>query len=795
MAKHNWSEVTKEDVIKAIELFDTENPDYPAPRSTFLLYGNKKYPAKHIRGMAYKVHYGVEISKEDFTGGQETVRFFERLGFDMQYVHKSVNTHPDKIKNTLDRDAADNNNQAEETNKQYKAAELHDNKDGLGNLKSDDHKQDREKITIPAKEVIEQKNALQLLLNKICDGDIVCEKTYSWMKTPLEISGEYVSLCKSLKEYRGNDDFAKKNVTLRCDFVCESRKLIIEYDERQHFSEARRRSLMSYEDIELDYDRELWIRACEDIQAKDNQPKNRDEVRAYYDSTRDIEASKHGYKLIRIMHGRYDFKKPGAEKYLKDLIKSAYHDEENAHQTDTYSLEMENEIAETTRRVYERETFDTGRKEIKIGMYLQTYNVCNQVSFDKAIEQVKKSDIDILVLPEIAYVPFYTEMRNADFFSDDVQGLFEKGLELSKKIGRSIVFCQEDRYGTIMSIYANAFAKKGETPYKAYIKHTMTDRSACEIENYPEYMESAFEPIIYKGCRIGLTICYDCNHAMFSRKYGLNKVDIIINCTGGDVVYDKWYKYNKVRSIENHAFSFVTMSGPNKEKSHNYVFGFTPEGRGMLPKLLDGSTPNANNISGAIYVYDTSDFDCRAEIDPGINQTETVNKRQDLFISENGIGDFTAKGTDIAGNIKVISHERDNIILCKLNGEDIMKPEVVLPLLYDRNLGKLKNKRYIIINHWDELDDNFYKTKLSPVLKVRSMENYCAVILDSPTLKKCYQCGMNRTAQVVRSVDGNFGIDLSRTSGPEAIWKNKPGMKACWRDNIEYLIDSMKKPG
>lgn len=31
--------------------------------------------------MAFEEHYGVEISKADFSGGLETVRFFERLGF------------------------------------------------------------------------------------------------------------------------------------------------------------------------------------------------------------------------------------------------------------------------------------------------------------------------------------------------------------------------------------------------------------------------------------------------------------------------------------------------------------------------------------------------------------------------------------------------------------------------------------------------------------------------------------------------------------------------------------------
>ena len=95
-----------------------------------------------------------------------------------------------------------------------------------------------EKIVIPTKRVIEQKNALQLILNRIFDGDIVCEKTYSWLKTPDQIKGIYKNLYDAISSYRGDTTFAKRNVSLRCDFVCESQKLIIEYDER---AQCRRR--------------------------------------------------------------------------------------------------------------------------------------------------------------------------------------------------------------------------------------------------------------------------------------------------------------------------------------------------------------------------------------------------------------------------------------------------------------------------------------------------------------------------------------------------------------------------
>ncbi len=75
MAKFNWMDISRDDVNKAIEQFVEETPEYPEPRSTFLIYNGEKLPAKHIRGMAYAVHYGYEISKNDFGGGKETARF------------------------------------------------------------------------------------------------------------------------------------------------------------------------------------------------------------------------------------------------------------------------------------------------------------------------------------------------------------------------------------------------------------------------------------------------------------------------------------------------------------------------------------------------------------------------------------------------------------------------------------------------------------------------------------------------------------------------------------------------
>lgn len=747
MAKFNWMDISKEDVIKAIEIFNKENPEYPEPKVTFLIYKGQRLPAKHIRGMAYKVAYGKDIRKSDYGGGIETVRFFERLGFEMHYAGKSEQR---------DNKALGKKPSINEKSK----VELSND----GNMVS--NKEEPKKITISSKNVIEDKNSLQLLLNKIFKGDIVCEKTFPWLKSPKQIEGVYKDLYKVLSSYRGDSSFAKKNVTLRCDFVCESEKVIIEYDERQHFSEARRVSLLSYMDIKLDYDRDLWIRTCQDIQAKDNHPFNRDEARAYYDSVRDIEANKNGYKLVRIMHGQIDFESDKAEIELKKIL----------------------DINKASKKK-ERKIESNSQNGFRIGMYLQTDELKNEEDFNKALREAKNSEFDIFVLPEFSYFPFVSLVGEADITNkDDLDKIYELSLDLSAEMEKAIIISSMDKYGTIFSLYANAFASTEETEIGLYIKHTMTPYSAFDFEKYNELAETMFEPIIYKGYKIGMTICYDCNHSLFSRIYGLQNIDILINSTGGDVVYDKWYKYNKVRAIENSCYNFVTMGGNGLVGNpKSYVYGFNLHGKELIPiNAKDGSM--INNSPGTIYIYDIGLDDGESSIDTSINQRKSTNKNYHLEFPIGQSAEIIKKSNRLAENVYIQEKENLNIIYIMIEGDDILKAEKVLSLLYSKELKQVKNKRYIIINKYKNINEEFYKNKLSVVLKVRVMENFCALVLESDNINNCYQSGKNRTAQVLETIDNKYRIDLIRATGPEAIWKNKNGMRANWRKSFEWLI-------
>jgi very-short-patch-repair endonuclease len=302
----DWNGVTRQNVIDAIRLFDESVDNYPPAKNTFLEYEGHTYPAKHIRALSYKTSFGQEAPKSEFSGGAETVSFFEKRGFVVKYMSKPVKK--DDPSNTLSHN--------KHIEKQKPA-----NPPIVNVQKPEQAMPDKtDTVRISGKKVTEQKNALQLALNRYFKGDVVCEKTFEWMITPND-SRENIFLVDALKRYRGRAGFDKGGYKLRCDFVCESQKLIFEYDERQHFSLARKAALECYPSyLTLYFNKQKWISACDSIQAKDNDPQNRDEIRAYYDSIRDIQSAKNGYRLIRIMHGQYDWESNQAQQYIDELL-------------------------------------------------------------------------------------------------------------------------------------------------------------------------------------------------------------------------------------------------------------------------------------------------------------------------------------------------------------------------------------------------------------------------------------------------------------------------------------------
>jgi hypothetical protein len=92
-----------------------------------------------------------------------------------------------------------------------------------------------------------------------------------------------------LQKSRGHQQFVRSPRLPNVDFFVPNPGFIVEFDEGQHFTEQRMISLKDYPaDLELGYDRDLWIDRCRMLHRRDNDPPFRDEQRAWYDTLRDF---------------------------------------------------------------------------------------------------------------------------------------------------------------------------------------------------------------------------------------------------------------------------------------------------------------------------------------------------------------------------------------------------------------------------------------------------------------------------------------------------------------------------
>jgi hypothetical protein len=156
----------------------------------------------------------------------------------------------------------------------------------------------------------EQRVALIGVLRRLCP-DVGENCGLSWLIVPDldQIDGPLGRIFTALTDYRGYTVFATSRRALQADVVSPSQQLIVEYDERQHFTKPRATALELYPpDVAIGFDRTEWIAHCNTIAAKDDDPPYRDEQRAFYGSVRDLLAPRNGYRVIRLKHGAQDWR-------------------------------------------------------------------------------------------------------------------------------------------------------------------------------------------------------------------------------------------------------------------------------------------------------------------------------------------------------------------------------------------------------------------------------------------------------------------------------------------------------
>lgn len=138
-----------------------------------------------------------------------------------------------------------------------------------------------------------------------------CEQNYSfgwsasprdYAKTPIGATLERIQ--SSLENFRGNRDFIKSPLVPPCDYYVSDPPFILEFDENQHFSRPRLIALSLYpKDVKLGFSMTDWRDLCRGLDARDDEPFDRDERRAWYDTLRDLVPTVYGFAPTARLYG------------------------------------------------------------------------------------------------------------------------------------------------------------------------------------------------------------------------------------------------------------------------------------------------------------------------------------------------------------------------------------------------------------------------------------------------------------------------------------------------------------
>jgi len=265
----------REHIDKAIHYYIKNNPDHPKARSAFLIHEGLRLPAKFILRLAYKEATGHMPPSESLTGGRASVRVLKHLGYDGIY---------EKIEGRINRNAVKN----------------------------------------------ARRNAFKDILASYF-GKVEIEKKFPGIQVP-DLSNRNVmdkdlrSILNCIESVRGMKVKGQACRLLSFDFYIPTINIVIEFDERQHFTLPRAASLQAYPvSKQIGFDGKRWIQLCQNINAGDNSPEYRDEQRAFYDAIRDIMAPRFGLKpIVRIYEADVCWEKegdssPGAKTILDQI--------------------------------------------------------------------------------------------------------------------------------------------------------------------------------------------------------------------------------------------------------------------------------------------------------------------------------------------------------------------------------------------------------------------------------------------------------------------------------------------
>lgn len=173
---------------------------------------------------------------------------------------------------------------------------------------------------------------------------------------------------------------------------------------------------------------------------------------------------------------------------------------------------------------------------MKILLYSPPSDLTDENVFFESMEAAGQAGGDILVFPENVYTPYNKFLNSVDILSgEEYDTVLDCFYEFCSELGCAAVFNATDDFGFNYSVFANPMAQQGETYNKLYLKHSASKLTCFDLEDYDKCICELFEPIIYRGRKIGLFSGEDIFLPDIFNRYGANGVDLVLGAYGANL--------------------------------------------------------------------------------------------------------------------------------------------------------------------------------------------------------------------------------------------------------------------
>lgn len=357
----------------------------------------------------------------------------------------------------------------------------------------------------------------------------------------------------------------------------------------------------------------------------------------------------------------------------------------------------------------------------------------------------------------------------------------EKALEIVKQWKHGIPVIASYLNTTdssIWAVYYNPISKNEDTEIKYYAKHSSAYTLAFALENYGTIQQNMFTPILLNGYKIQINICHDIFFPLITNKLAENKMDLLINLTGGGVVMKKWYDVFSGRSVEYKNIPiFCTM---NFEKDKDSAFGFL-NGKIIEPTEIIGEKDsyswqyhyrlpavefnvdfsNVNNLSDKVYDDFTISIQQSAKADILLT---TNNNGLVVFDQKNEIPQNQILDTWF--NLK-----KKNVAVMQTSYDNLHSSIFLYDKFYKSGNRKLiANYENYIVVYFSSVDINIEEA--FALMKLRAIENRIGAIVYAPNFKGLIKTNSYKNIQYFEPISGVIGTNLKCLGGIDSIFSD-----------------------